>query len=160
MADLHSAVLPKAASALQSLGEADIYRIPHAAILDLADRFPTLAQAFWRDCTVDGAVLAQWSLTNARQQGLGRIAHLFAELGTRFGVGGDRDNCHYEFPLTQIQLGDTTNLTAVHVNRMLRQLRDAGVITIAHKTARVHDWGQLCSIAEFDATYLHLHRGA
>ena len=158
MADLHSAVLPKAASALQSLGEAEIYRVPHSAILDLATRFPDLARAFWRDCTVDGAVLSQWSLTNARQQGLSRIAHLLAELGTRFGVGEGRDSCNYEFPLTQIQLGDATNLTPVHVNRMLRELREADVVTIQGRCVRVQNWKQLCALAEFDPTYLHLQK--
>ena len=158
MADLHSAVLPTAASALQSLGEALIYRVPHAAIMDVSERYPALAQAFWRDCTVDSAVLSQWALTNARQPAMERIAHLFAELGTRFDVGKKRDGADFEFPLTQVQLGDATNLTAVHVNRMLRMLRETGVADVRSRRVRILDWAKLCSVADFDDTYLHLHR--
>ena len=158
MADLHSAVLPTAASALQSMGETVIYRIPHRAVMDLSERHPALAQAFWRDCTVDAAILSQWSLTNARQPAIGRIAHLLAELSVRFGVGRGRDETNFEFPLTQIQTGDATNLTAVHVNRMLRHLREAGVATIKDRRVHVLDWKRLAATADFDPTYLHLHR--
>ena len=156
MADLHSAVLPTAASALQSIGETVIYRVPHRAIMETAARFPALAQAFWRDCTVDAAVLSQWSLTNARQTGVSRIAHLIAELGTRFGIGETRDGIDFEFPLNQLQLGDATNLTSVHVNRMLRQLREADIVTIRDKRVHISDWQQLCAVGQFDPTYLHL----
>ena len=158
MADLHSAVLPKAASALQSIGETLIYRVPHRAIMDAAERYPALAQAFWRDCTVDAAVLSQWSLTNARQPAIGRIAHLIAELGVRFGIGDARDESDFEFPLSQMQLGDATNLTSIHVNRMLRQLREANVVVIKDRRVHILDWKQLCAIADFDPTYLHLQR--
>ncbi|MEO5866186.1 MAG: Crp/Fnr family transcriptional regulator [Sphingomonas sp.] len=158
MADLHSAVLPKAASALQSLGETIIYRVPHEDVMDAAERFPALAQAFWRDCTVDAAVLSQWSLTNARQPAIERLAHLLAELSVRFGIGGERDDANFEFPLTQTQLGDATNLTAVHVNRMLRNLRVNNVVEIRDRRVRVLDWKRLCAIADFDPTYLHLRR--
>ncbi|WP_332788925.1 Crp/Fnr family transcriptional regulator [Sphingomonas sp. GB1N7] len=158
MADLHSAVLPTAASALQSMGETVIYRIPHRAIMEASERYPALAQAFWRDCTVDAAILSQWSLTNARQTAIGRIAHLLAELSVRFGVGRGRDDMEFEFPLTQIQFGDATNLTAVHVNRMLRHLREAGIAAIKDRRVRVLDWKRLCAAADFDPTYLHLHQ--
>lgn len=159
MADLHSAVLPKAASALQSLGEAVIYRVPHDALMEASERYPALAQAFWRDCTVDAAILSQWSLTNARQPAMERIAHLFAELSIRFDIGETREGTDFEFPLTQVQLGDATNLTAVHVNRMLRALRETGVVDVRNKRVRVLDWKKLCSVADFDPTYLHLRKG-
>jgi CRP-like cAMP-binding protein len=158
MADLHSAVLPKATSALQSLGEAHIYRVPHRAIMNVAEGFPALAQAFWRDCTVDAAIIAQWALTNARQHGLSRIAHLLAEYVTRTTVVEAGKACTCDFPLTQAQLGDATNLTSVHVNRMMRQLQDAGVAEVRAKRLHVLDWDQLQSIGEFDPTYLHLKR--
>lgn len=158
MADLHSAVLPTAASALQSIGETLIYRVPHRAIMNVAETYPALAQAFWRDCTVDAAVLAQWSLTNARQPAMSRIAHRIAELSVRFGIGEARDGTDFEFALNQVQLGDATNLTSVHVNRMLRQLREAGIVIVKDQRVRILNWQQLCSIGEFDPTYLHLHR--
>lgn len=158
MADLHSAVLPKAASALQSMGETVIYRVPHSALMELAERYPALAQAFWRDCTVDAAILSQWALTNARQPAMERIAHLLAELSIRFDIGETRAGTNFEFPLTQVQLGDATNLTAVHVNRMLRALRENGVVDVRNKQVRVLDWKKLCAVADFDPTYLHLHK--
>lgn len=58
--DLHSLVLPKDQYALQALSTATILRIPHAALRALAARYPAVAEAFWRDCSVDAAIAAQW----------------------------------------------------------------------------------------------------
>lgn len=158
MADLHSVVLPKAASALMALGEAQIYRVRHSIIKEVGDRYPALARAFWRDCTVDAAILSQWALTNARQQGAGRIAHLLAEMSLRFNIGSPVEQRDYDFPLTQLQIGEATNLTPVHVNRMLRQLREMGLVDVRAKRVRILDWEGLCRCADFDPVYLHLCR--
>ncbi|WP_171007662.1 Crp/Fnr family transcriptional regulator [Sphingomonas sp. 3P27F8] len=159
MADLHSVVLPKAASALMALGETQIYRVPHEAIREVGDMHPALERAFWRDCTVDGAILSQWSMTNSRLQGDGRIAHLLAEMSVRVGVSSADDQMHYPFPLTQQQIGEATNMTPVHVNRMLRGLRDKGLVEIRARRVHIMDWRGLCAVGEFDPIYLHL-RGA
>ena len=158
MADLHSAVLPRAASALQSIGEVQIYRIPHAALKALSTTHPALAEAFWRDCTLDAAVLSQWAVINARLSALSRLAHLLCELACRYGVTRDGDQVAYDLPMTQQHMGDVTGLTSVHVNRMLRQLREAGLADVASRRATILDWKALCRAGEFDPTYLHLHQ--
>ncbi|MEN2784873.1 Crp/Fnr family transcriptional regulator [Sphingomonas qilianensis] len=158
MADLHSVVLPKAATALQSVGETLIYRVPHAEIHKLVGQSRTLAEAFWRDCMVDAAVLSQWALVNARLSAKGRVAHLLCEMACRFGKGQSHDGHEIDWPLTQTTLGDTTGLTPVHVNRTLRALREGGAAHITGKTMRVIDWPRLRDIAEFDARYLVLEK--
>ena len=158
MADLHSAVLPRAASALQSIGEVTILRVPHADLKALASEQPIVAQAFWRDCTVDAAVLSQWAVVNARLSALARVAHLLCELACRYGVVGDDDRIVYDLPMTQQHMADVTGLTSVHVNRMLRQLRESGLADIAARRATILDWSALCRTGEFDAAYLHLHQ--
>lgn len=158
MADLHSVVLPKAATALQSIGETVIYRVPHKTIHALAASSAALAEAFWRDCMVDAAVLSQWALVNARLAAKARIAHLICELSRRVAVGGCRDGMVIEWPLTQQQLGDATALTPVHTNRMLRQLREEGAAEVSDRKMYVRDWDLLRSIAEFDDQYLQLQQ--
>src|SRR5690606_12537901 len=58
MADLHSAVVPEATSALQALTATTIARIPHAAIRSISAQYPAIAEAFWRECVIDGAALS------------------------------------------------------------------------------------------------------
>lgn len=159
MADLHSAVLPRAASALQSIGEVRIVRIPHAALKAVAEAFPALGEAFWRDCTVDSSVLSQWAVVNARLSALGRLAHLLCELACRQAVATSTSaDIAYDLPMTQQHMADVTGLTSVHVNRMLRQLREAGLADVGGRRAVILDWAGLCRAGEFEPTYLHLHR--
>jgi CRP-like cAMP-binding protein len=158
MANLHSLVLPQSASALRSLGDAVLYRVPHQEIRRLTATFPALAEAFWRDCTVDAAVLSQWALINGRLSARVRVAHLVAELCCRFAIGGCVDGMSLPWALTQIQLAGATGLTAVHVNRMLRQLREDGALEIRDKKLRVIGWERLCAVAHFNPRYLHLHK--
>ena len=60
--------------------------------------------------------------------------------------------------MTQQHMADVTGLTSVHVNRMVRQLRELGLADIAARRARILDWAGLCRAGEFDSAYLHLHR--
>lgn len=158
MADLHSVVLPRAATALQSIGETLIYRVPHPAIQAIAGRSPALAEAFWRDCTADGAVLSQWSLVNARLSAKGKVAHLLCEMCCRFAHGICVDGATFEWQLTQVHVADTTGLTPVHVNRMLRAIREEGAAEIVDRRMHVLDWKKLSAMAEFDPAYLALEK--
>jgi CRP-like cAMP-binding protein len=160
MADLHSVSLPNAATALQSVGDCVIYRVPHAAIRALARGYPALADAFWRDCVVDAAILSQWALVLGRMSAEARVAHILTELSYRFVVGGCGDGLEFDWPLTQLQLADATGLTSVHVNRMLRSLREAGAAEIKERRVKVLSWKRLCTIAEFNPEYLHLRKAA
>lgn len=155
MCDLHSAVLPLATTAIQALSPVTVARVPHAALLEAADASPQVARAFWRDCVVDGQVVAEWLVNNGRRDARSRIAHLLCEMAIRFEkIGFPRDR----FPLgmTQIHLGDATGLTPVHVNRTLRDLRERGLVEVPSREVIVLDWNGLRDCAEFEPSYLHL----
>jgi len=62
----------------------------------------------------------------------------------------------YAFPLTPVELADTTGLSTVHVNRALHDLRESGLIDADAGFVRVLDATRLRQIARFDPTYLHL----
>lgn len=156
MVDLHSVVAPTALSALSTLTPATILRVPHAAMIDVAEADPVLARAFWRDCVVDAAVLAETVLSIGRRPAAARIAHLLCELAVRFCLVNLCDGPCFEFNLTQPHLGDATGLTAVHVNRTLRQLRESRIVTVAGREVQIHDWYQLARIGDFDPIYLDL----
>lgn len=59
-------------------------------------------------------------------------------------------------PLTQYELGDALGITSVHVNRILKELRESGLITLSGGRLTIHDWDALAKAGEFDPTYLHL----
>jgi CRP/FNR family transcriptional regulator len=53
----------------------------------------------------------------------------------------------FHFPLTQQQLGDFLGMTVVHVNRVLKRLRDAGIVNVKHRVVVIHDMARLMSLA-------------
>ena len=53
-------------------------------------------------------------------------------------------------PLTQEQIGDALGLTNVHVNRMLRELREEGVLVLRNGVLRLLDPRRLAGIAGHD----------
>lgn len=155
--DLHSVVQPLATSALQALSVATILRVPHAAIRAAAARFPALAEAFWRDCTVDGAILAEWIVNVGRRDAKTRVAHLLCEMATRLHAGdGGRNDFTFDLPITQAQLAEATAMTSVHVNRTLQSLRAEGLVEWHQRVIRLPQWGALKDRAEFDPAYLQM----
>ena len=154
MCDLHSVVQPVPTSALQALSVATIVRVPHASIRLIAAEYPAVAEAFWRDCEVDAAILAEWVVNVGRRNGRTRIAHLLCEMATRLADKPTGNDFVFDFPVTQMQLADATAMTAVHVNRTLQTLRADGLIEWHQRIIRVPDWSALAALAEFDSAYL------
>lgn len=153
IADLHSVVRPVGTSAIQALSSTTVLRISHNDLREVASRFPAVAEAFWRDCVVDAAVLSQWVVNVGRRDAKSRIAHLLCELAVRTG-NDQTPQMNYSFPATQAHLADMTGLTPVHVNRMLKALRGDGLATVRSGTVQIHDWSLLKNVGEFDAGYL------
>lgn len=154
MPDLHSVVSPRATSALQALATTTILRIPHGALRSAAARYPAIAEAFWRECTVDAAILSQWVVNVGCRDAKARISHLLCELAVRYKADVRSGEATFLLPLTQEHLGDATGLTSVHVNRTLKVLRERGVASLRGRSVHIHDWDALVQMGEFDGTYL------
>ncbi|WP_404710262.1 Crp/Fnr family transcriptional regulator [Sphingomonas sp. MMS24-J13] len=158
MADLHSVVMPNVTWALHAVVPTTILRVPHAALTDLTVRFPAIALAFWRDCVVDGNVMAQWNVNIARKDAAARVAHLLCEMSLRYrAIGLGEDGC-FPFAITQINLADAVGLTPIHLNRVLKRLREDGIVTKEADSVRICDFDRLATIGEFDAAYLQLRK--
>jgi CRP-like cAMP-binding protein len=154
MPDLHSVVQPTATSALQALSIATIIRVPHAALRSATNLYPALAEAFWRHCMVDAAILSQWVINVGRRNAKTRMAHLLCEMGTRLQTTPISGETLFPFAVTQEQLADATGLTGVHVNRTLKALRQDGVAEVSKRSVRIPDWDALAAVGEFEPTYL------
>jgi CRP-like cAMP-binding protein len=105
---------------------------------------------------VDEATLREWLLNVGRRSSIERLAHLFCELHLRLRAVGRADEDRFDLPVTQQDLADTTGMTSVHVNRLLRELRQKGLIELRHKHLTILDLPRLRELAEFRSGYLHL----
>lgn len=156
MVVLYSLMLPKAPSSLHALANTTIIKVSHDQLRVLAFAHPNLSAALWRDCVADGAIMAQWLVNAGRKSARSRIAHLLAEMAVRYAQIGLFRNGNYPLPITQEQICDVLGLTAVHVNRSIRTLREEGLVQMTRATVEVRDWRALVATGEFTADYLHL----
>ncbi|AEG50590.1 putative transcriptional regulator, Crp/Fnr family [Sphingobium chlorophenolicum L-1] len=161
MCDLHSAMLPRVEWALQALSAPLTYvKIPHGELLRVSRAYPAVAEAFWRDCVVDASIIAQWVVSLGRRSAVARAAHLLCEMALRIESAGQGTRTTFDFPATQIHVADALGITAVHMNRVVRSLRQRGVLAWTGRTIRILDWDALVHIGSFDEGYLEFHPDA
>jgi CRP-like cAMP-binding protein len=132
--------------------------VPHDALRRITESYPHLARVLWFSTLIDAAIHREKILSVGRRSAHARIAHLLCELFVRLQLVQRAEEDGYALPLTQGDLADATGLTSVHVNRMLRRLRDDGLCTFRGGRVVIHDWDRMQRVAEFDQTYLHLER--
>jgi CRP-like cAMP-binding protein len=130
--------------------------VQHDTIRALLRAHPRLTDVLWRATLIDAAIVREWMLNTGRRDAYARMAHLFCELVTRLGVVGLAPDFSCDLPMTQPELADALGITPVHVNRTIRDLKGAGLISLRSRRLTVHDWNGLQAAAEFDPTYLHL----
>jgi CRP-like cAMP-binding protein len=154
--DLENLYLDLADHSVQMLTEGEVLTFPRSALQDVAEIERSIARAILVQTAVNASVLREW-LTNVGQRGAkARIAHLLCELGSRLAVGELEGVVEYELPMNQEHLGDALGLTAVHLNRKLRQLADEQLVTWTKKSIHVHNWKGLRDCGDFNSRYLHL----
>ena len=158
MPDLQSLHLDRMDHTLAALTAARLVFMPHPALNAIVLSFPRIAAILWRTTLVDAAVFRQWMVGLGRRQALGRIAHLLCELYMRLRAVGLARESSVAMPISQVALADALGLSAVHVNRSLKELRAQGVIRLGGGILAIVDFDGLARIGEFDPAYLHLGR--
>ncbi|QEX22002.1 Crp/Fnr family transcriptional regulator [Hypericibacter adhaerens] len=122
---------------------------PRRAFPDLLDRHPVLGLKLAGIMAQD-VVRTHDQLTNVGgRSGMERVAHFLLQLYLRLrhrqpALGGDS----LALPLTQEMIGDALGLTPVHINRILRQLRERRLVVLHNKTLQVLDLEGLRRMAE------------
>ncbi|MCV9967806.1 Crp/Fnr family transcriptional regulator [Pararhizobium sp. BT-229] len=154
--DLHVALLKTMDHSIGTLSPCRVATLFPSTIIEIIERRPALARALWISSLVDEATLREWLLNLGQRPARERIAHLFCEMHVRMRAVGLTTDGSFEFPLTQEELGDTTGLSIVHVNRSLKELREAGLVTMRNDRLIIPDVGRLKTFAGFDPAYLHL----
>ncbi len=140
-----------ATHSVQALTDAVLCVIPHDGLERLLRKQPEmglrLAGLMARGRNLSFDRLASIGQHSARE----RIAHLLLELFVRYSSRWPGQQLlDLNLPLTQEQIGDATGLTLVHVNRVLRDLRENGILEFHHRRLRVLDPDKLVEIACVD----------
>ncbi len=115
---------------------------------------PRLATAVLWAASRDEAMVVEHLVGIGRRNALERTAHLLLELNARLVLVGHATREGFACPLTQYHLADALGLSAVHINRVLRELRESGLLTFHRGQVEILDFDGLVDLAEFDFDYL------
>jgi CRP-like cAMP-binding protein len=115
---------------------------------------PRLGVAFLWAASRDEAMVVEHLVNIGRRNALVRTAHFLVELGLRLQLAGLGSETGFACPLNQYLLADAVGLTAIHVNRILRQLRERELLTFRDGRVVFHDLPRLRQLAGHHSGYL------
>lgn len=141
---------------LASLNQVRFAALPLAALREVSQGSPRIAEALWWDLLMVAGIGRERIVSLGRRTAAERLGHLLCELHLRLQLVGLADDKGCEFPLTQADIADALGLTPVHVNRSLQDLRSSGLISLSGRRLTLHDLDALRCAALFDPAYLHL----
>lgn len=153
--DLHVDLLTEMDHGIQTITPCTVAKIDRPTIETVFEQHPSVMKAMYLAQLIDEETLRAWITSIGRRSSIERVAHLMCELYLRarnIGLGGDM---HLVLPLSQIVLADALGMTPVHINRVLKQLRLAGAMTIVRGSLIIVSPQILVQIAGFDENYLH-----
>jgi CRP-like cAMP-binding protein len=77
----------------------------------------------------------------------GRLAMMLLDFYTRLRRKELVTGSTYNLPLTQVQIGNYLGLTVVYINRVLRSLREAGIVNLEKHCVTILDLERLTRLA-------------
>lgn len=123
----------------------------NSTVLGIARGDPTVGLALCANLQAHANEARRFFVVMASRCAIERIAHLLMGLALRLlnrePEAGDRT----AIPLTQQAIGDATGMSYVHVNRVLRQLREAGILILQNGMLTVWDPERFAKLAHLDA---------
>ena len=153
--DLHAFPLRKLDHDIGTLTPCSVAKFKHDEIETLIVAHPNLGRQLWFSTLLDAAMHREWIFRLGRLGAAGRVAHFFAETERRLRMVGMSDSKSFALPLQQSDIASACGITAVHTNRVLRDLRERGIVTFASGTVRIGNLAALHREAEFDDQYLY-----
>ncbi|UWQ17952.1 Crp/Fnr family transcriptional regulator [Jannaschia sp. M317] len=155
--DLHSMPLGRLDHDVTAMSDVRLAVFKHDVLKDLVRTDPEMAIALWGLTLVDAAIHRHWAYRVSAMRAMERLANFICEMEDRLALCGRADAESYALPLTQADLGDASGMTAVHVNRGLRDLREAGCCTISQGRVTIHNREKLQQIGYYQPDFLYLH---
>lgn len=153
--DLHGFPMKRLDHDIATLGPCTIASIDHRTLADILERHPRLTRWLWFSTLLDAAIHREWIFRLGRLGAEGRVAHLFCELNARLEMVQLAEGGRFTLPATQADVAEACGITGVHVNRVLRLMRERGLAVFRSGEVQILDQAKLRALAEFDPVYLY-----
>ena len=153
--DLHIGLLAEMDHSIQTITPALVATIDRFEMDMILDNRRAIAKAMYMSQLIDEGTMRAWITSMGRRTSIERVAHLMCELYLRARNIGLTEEAQFTLPLSQLLLADASGMTPVHLNRVLKELRLSGAMTLQRGNLLITDTVKLVQIAGFDENYLH-----
>jgi len=153
--DLQSLHLAVMDHDLTTMSDCRLGFISHSALREMLRSRPSLAELFWRDTLIDAAMFRDWIVNVGQRPAVSRVAHMLVEIRERLRAIGRTSGPGYTLPMTQERIAEAMGISPVHANRVIRTLREDGILDLNRGQVTVLDERRLQDLADFDPRYLH-----
>ncbi len=136
---LSSILLRSSNYSFAALSDVVVSSMSVPCVMKLFEKFPRVAAAILWSASRDEAMVIEHLVNVGRRSAIERVAHCLLELRQRLHLVGLASESQFECPLTQYDLADSLGLSPIHVNRVLRYLREEGLLTVKSHTVIVHN---------------------
>lgn len=154
--DLHAFPLKSLDHDVGTMTTATVALVPHAEIDNIMTSMPQFARKLWFATLTDAAIHRAWVFRLGRLDAVGRVAHFLCETNARLFAAGLSDGHRFALSLTQADLADICGLTNIHVNRVMRQLREERLCVFRSSLVEIPDPERLAARGQFRPEYLYL----
>lgn len=154
--DLHGFILRRLEHEISAASPCLVASVPHGELTRITEQLPRLTRVLWFQTLVDAAIHREWMLVLGKKRSRARVAQFFCEMHARLKIVGQASDESYRLPFSQLEIADITGMTPVHLNRSLKELREAGLVSFRNGQVVLQDLKGLIRLAQFDPTYLHL----
>ena len=139
---------------VEPITDIEVTEVLRNDLLGAFTQTPRLATAILLTASRDEAMVVEHLVNIGRRSAAKRTANFLLELGARLALVGMGSKAGFECPLSQYLMADALGRSAVHVNRVLRQLREDGLVTFRDGFVSFDNYERLIEFAEFDLTYM------
>lgn len=120
-----------------------------ALLEEVLQRSSALARAFRAASRAKEITLQRRIVSLGQFDGRARIAELLCDFWKRADDAGLIVEDRAPFPLTQCDIADATGITSVHANRLLKQMREQGVIKLNSQVLCIPVFRTLAALCEY-----------
>ena len=144
---IKSMLLERQPDTIECLTDAKVRTIDHRRLLELVAQDHAASVRIMFQLGEDERRIHNWVIALGKGSADERIATLLLDLRGRLTQAGLANAEGFRMPMTQQEIADHLGLTVVHVNRVLRRLREAGMVAVQQGMVRVGEIARLSRLA-------------
>ncbi|KQZ93858.1 Crp/Fnr family transcriptional regulator [Mesorhizobium sp. Root157] len=151
---LRSLLLRNSDQSVVALTNVEISRINTDRLWEAFRLTPKLITTLLWAASRDEAMVTEHLVCVGKRDAMARTAHFLLELGARMELIGLGSPTSYRCPLSQSIVADAVGITAIHLNRVLRHLREAELLLFRDGVVTFVDKDRLAQLTDFDFAYM------